>query len=245
MGKTISICAVLFFFAGPAMALQSGSRPSEVKKDTTLTETDEKAGAESDSRILIPGANPYAYAGMESWEDPEHLFQSGAFISTIGAGLEATYRPGLAPWYGSVFFSSMINPERKIPGANRMFTAGLTIGFERLLHSTRPRDYWRNAPVVRMNARGTQFYARIGPGFGVAGVGEINSGSSYKYHPAFHTTAIAGSLMSLSKNTSIYLEIGGRAIWYPSLHEMGLIGGPQLNIGIQFNSGPRIPAVNF
>lgn len=165
----------------------------------------------------------------------KYLVQGGGFLSTLGGGMEITWRPGLAPWYGNFSLSSMMNPGERIPEANRIFTAGIMVGYERMFYSTQPQSFSKEASVVYAGADGTQFYIRVGPGIGVAGVGKINS-HSLEYYPLIHSTAVAGTLLSVAENISIYFELGGRMAWTPTLDEMRFLAGPQLNIGIQFSS---------
>lgn len=170
------------------------------------------------------------------------LLQGGGYLSTIGGGMEVTWRPGTKPIYSNFSIGGMINPSGKVTDASRIVTAGALVGYERMFYATQPQGSFGGNRIVRADAKGTQFYARFGMGLGVSGVGKISE-SSFNYYPAINTTVLIGSLTSVSESTSVYIEIGSRTAWHPSLNEIGFLVGPQINIGIQFSKGPnfRIP----
>ncbi|MEX0905993.1 MAG: hypothetical protein WEA56_15995 [Balneolaceae bacterium] len=192
------------------------------------------------SVVLIPV--PDIYSGSVT-EGPLPLVLSGAFVNPAEGGVEITYRPAYERYYGSLYISSMFRATRRIPNASRMFTAGLSIGREILLHDTKPLLPGRKGKMVWPEAEGTQFYARFGPGIGVGGIGKING--STEFHPLIHANVAAGFLSPVGNTGGFYMEIGGKAGWLPTLDEAGFFGGPQFTIGFQLFKDRPVPMVQF
>lgn len=203
--------------------------------DTATASEIGSAEEQSDSstyspRILIPGTNPYYPT-----DEPEWFRQAGVFYGGSGLGLEYTTRPPDGRYYGSIFASSMTEPD------NSRYTvmSGLTIGYETVLYPVR-----RRGEVLRTDIDGTQFYLRIGPGFGIAGIARQNG--EFEVHPGVHTSTAVGALTKIGgQRGALFFEMSGRLGWFPSLDEMHFIGGPQLSIGFLIFSPQQIPVYQY
>lgn len=213
---------------------------------TAQSESNDQEHEEDQSQdgiVLIPVADPIVYSNTANINPP--LLQAGAFLNSAEGGIEFTYRPVYGSYYGNVFLNSMMRPDQKISGAESIISVGVSAGREILLHDTQPLLPGRKATRVRANAEGTQFYTRFGPGIGVTRIQKI--GNNTQFHPVIHSRAAAGFLKPVGNFGGFYIEIGGHASWYPTLNEIGLIGGPQLNIGFQISGSGAgtIPPVQY
>lgn len=235
--KKTSILAGAVLIVCGAVAAQHAEPAKSKNKEDVRADVKAEQGEKYPGRLLVPGNTPYG-PFLDQYNRPNLFLQSGAFFGTYGGGLEVLMRPQNSHLYSSLFLSSTFNPDRSVPGAQYIVMGGLTFGYEKLIHATSPGPS-SGIDVVRVDRNGTQFYTRVGPGIGVAGVGRIdNSGS--EFHPFLHTSAAIGALTRINRKTSFYIELGGRLAWLPILNEKHLLGGPQLSIGFQLSRPPDI-----
>lgn len=234
--KLYYLTLLIFLFPVLAVAQETSEKP--VKDLTENLEAGEKPGEKP--ILLTPMTDPNLLYGFD--DGPVDLVQSGLVLGPSGLGVEFTYRPYYGAYYANAYVTGLIRPSRYIPDANNIFTAGVSIGREIVLHETEPLLPHRKATRVRAEAEGLQFYARYGPGIGVTGL--ARSRTSTVFHPMVHASALVGMLSSANAG-GFYIEVGGKAAWYPTLHEMRFTVGPQLTIGFQLFRGRPLRQVQF
>lgn len=226
---------------GEAVA-QNGEKLSPDTGVEAQTEQKQDSSKADSELLLAPGQNPY-WIYQYATDRPDRLMQSGVFVDRYGLGVDYTYRPAHSRIYGNVFLGGMKDPSGRIEDASHIFTGGITIGFEWLLHSTRPGPR-TDLDVVRTDVDGTQFYARLGPGVGVTGVSRVDEGA-FETHLGVHTTAAIGAITRVFRRGSFYVETRGRVGFFPTLNEMRMTFGPQLTVGFMLFSDQRIPLYRF
>lgn len=186
----------------------------------------------SDISSRVPGAS-----NSSAWSDFQH--RSGGFIGLSHFGGKFMLNVAESPYYGNLFFGGMINPSRRVANARDMFMAGVSVGYTFSLDFLRQGKHSPGQPVVVLgeNANRVQFYAGIGPGFGVSMMNIIDddaSTSPSNTHFGVHAETFVGALKPFTRAGSVFVEMGTLVIWYPGFREMQFVGGPSLSVGFQF-----------
>lgn len=186
----------------------------------------------SDIAGRVPGAR-----NSSNWSDLQH--RSAGFIGLSHYGGKFVLNVAESPFYGNLFFGGMINPSRRVANARDMFMAGISAGYTFSLDFLRPGGRVPGQPVVVLgeNANRVQFYAGIGPGFGISMMNIIDddeSTSSSSTHFGVHAETFVGALKPFTRAGSVFVEMGTLVIWYPGFREMQFVGGPSLSVGFQF-----------
>lgn len=205
-----------------------GVSATAVAQDNVMSSTSDSV--KDESAIILTPAKDWYYPA----ESPEWFSQAGTFYGSSGLGLEYLMRPPGSHFYGSIFASG----KQGAGDISYALLGGLNFGYETVFYPTR-----RRGEVLRTDLDGTQLYLRIGPGFGFAGVARQDW--EFKFHPGLYTTTAVGGLTKIGQRSALFLEMGGRLGWFPSLSEMQFIGGPQITIGFLIFSPQRIPVYQF
>ena len=225
--RTIFTVLIIFF---PVFMV---SQPLDDPADRNLlnADTTEAVSDTTDSdRVLSPGADPYVF--YDPTAEPLVVMQAGAFLGMEEFGMEATLRNTNSDLFATLFVSSFHGVQSDLQNYRRMMSIGLTGGKEILFSAS------HSGPDA------SRFYGRVGPGIGLAGGTRIHD-SGTDYYIGIHSTVLIGGLAHLSRNTSVYAEVGARTAWFPALNEVGVIAGPHLSIGFQFSSSSAIPSVRY
>lgn len=214
------LVAVTFLTTTLFAQLPAVEKPADETEEANQTDND---------RVVHPMADPYVYYDPY---DPVFSFQAGIFASTAEYGAELTFINRPYNFFGTFYLGDSFKPENRVPGAASLYTGGVTLG----------KQFLFNASAT--NYDGTLFYARIGTGVGFAGIsGNTTRGSNTYY--GLNTTAIAGAMKGISGLGSLYVEMGTRAVWFPTFEERSVLGAPHLSIGFMFSGTRNIIPVRF
>ena len=226
MQKFILLLILLF----PVLVVSQPLDKSDNLKTPGADTTEAVSDTTESERVLTPGAESYLF--YDSTADPLVVVQAGAFIGMEELGMEATLRNTRSDLFATLLVNSYHGVQSDLQSYRNMMSVGLTGGKEILFRAS------HSGPDA------SRFYGRVGPGVGVAGASRID-GTGRQTYVGIHSTVLIGGLAHLSRNTSIFAEVGARTSWFPAMSDVGVIAGPQLTIGFQFSRSPSIPPVRY
>lgn len=192
-----------------------------------------KAGENGDDEtiILSPATDRQAY---QSTSSVDYSSQTGLIIGNGLFGVESIYKqPGARADLGFSLSAYYDAKDSAVRDGN------LLIGILSVGRTIPIMDYMNSAGRKKLEA-----YIRIAPGFGVAGRGIIENGSS-QYFPGITATTEFGAIYHFTDKFSFFTNAGGRYYWFPGLDEMGLLGRPAVMLGLQFNITGGLGMVRF
>lgn len=201
-------------------------------KDVSNNADTSKTEKRPDSNIILePVVDEYLYYDSST---EVYQVQNGIFFGRSHFGIETSIIQSGSEYFGSFFLGVVSSGETGLSNNKDYAVGGLSYGKEFLLYGNR-EAYNGNSP---------QIYFRAGPGIGLAGRGVL-TGSDSEYYFGVHTTLMLGAEFSLTDRTSLFMNGGGRVLWFPALNEIGLMNVPVISLGIQFSTSPGIPMLRY
>lgn len=217
---------ILFLLMPVVLSAQNDLILSELSGPDTL-----KADKDSIEQIVTsPVADPAMYYHSNA---DVYRIQSGLYLGRRHIGIESTYFSPGSDLFVDLFLGVANYRDLGSP-SSAVWIGGLSAG----------RDFLLNNRDRIMEENKTDLYFRIAPGVGMAGRGIFDSRET-DYFLGLQTKILVGAQYNFSTNTSLYVNGGGRLLWFPALEEIRFTGIPLVSIGLQFSSSPQIPMVRF
>jgi hypothetical protein len=191
----------------------------------------EEEGSDHETIILSPATDSQVY---QTAGDGEYSSLTGLIVGNGVFGVETMVRQPGARADLSFTLSAYYDGEDSVIRDGNLLIGALSVG----------RDYTVSEFTNSAGKRKAEIYFRVAPGFGVAGRGIIENGSS-QYFPGVTATTEFGVIYHFTDRVSLFTNAGGRYYWFPGLDEFGLMSRPAVMIGMQFNFTGGLGMVRF